>query len=86
MATFASRGAPHKLEVWRDGDRRVKRVTDRAVTSFASHKPGSPEFQLSILDARRRIHTRIDRVDMYRIGWFTDWFDLTHGLRHPKGS
>lgn len=86
VVAFASRGAPHRLEVWRDGDRRVKRVTDRGVTTFAFHKPGSPDFQLSILDARRRIHTRINRTDMYRIGQFTDWFDLTHGLRHPKGA
>ncbi len=83
---FVSRGAPHRLEVWRDGDRRVKRVTDGAVTTFAFHRPGSPDFKLSILDARRRIHTRIDRTDMYRIGQFTDWFDLTHGLRHPKAA
>jgi hypothetical protein len=23
---------------------------------------------------------------MYRIGYFSDWFDLAHGLRHPKGT
>ena len=35
---------------------------------------------------KKRIHTRIDRTNLYRIGNFTDWFDLAHGLRHPMGE
>ena len=41
---------------------------------------------MSILDRKKRIHTRIDRTNLYRIGNFVDWFDLAHGLRHPKGE
>jgi len=38
------------------------------------------------LDLKKHIHTRIDRTNLYRIGNFTDWFDLAHGLKHPKGE
>jgi hypothetical protein len=86
QAVFTSKGTKHQLEVWRDGDRRVKRRTDEAIETYASRKPGDSEFHMSILDMRRRIHTRIGRTNLYRIGNFTDWFDLTHGLKHPMGE
>lgn len=86
QATFTSKGAKHQMEVWRDGDQRVKRRTDDALETYAFHKSGSAEFQMSILDLKKKIHTRIDRTNLYRIGNFTDWFDLAHGLKHPKGQ
>ena len=86
QATFVSRGAEHRLEVWRDGGRRLRRRTDEAIETYAFREPGDPEFRMSVLDVKRRIHTRIDRTNLYRIGSFTDWFDLAHGLRHPKGE
>jgi hypothetical protein len=86
LAAFTSNGAEHHLEVWRDGEQRVKRRTDDAIETYAFRSPGDPEFHLSILDLKKRIHTRIDRTNLYRIGNFTDWFDLTHGLKHPMGE
>ncbi|HTN51069.1 MAG TPA: hypothetical protein VML50_01595 [Anaeromyxobacter sp.] len=80
------RGEEHRLEVWREGDRQVRRRTDEALETYAFRAPADPEFHLSILDRKRRIHTRIDRTNLYRIGSFTDWFDLAHGLRHPLGA
>lgn len=85
-AAYAAGGGAHTLEVWRDGDRRVKRVTDGRVTTLAAHDPGSAEFGLTIVDPGKRTITTIDRTNLYRLGNFTDWFDLTHGLRHPKGG
>ncbi len=84
-AVYQSKGAEHRVEVWRDGELRVKRRTDDDVETFAFREPGSAEFQISILDLRKRIHTRIDRTNLYRLGNFTDWFDLTHALRYPRG-
>lgn len=84
-AAFTSGGADHRLSVWRDGDRRVKRVTDEALETYAVRKPGEAAFHMDVLDRRKHIHTRIDRTNLYRVGAFIDWFDLTHGLRHPKG-
>lgn len=83
---FRSAGTVHRMEVWRDGDRRVRRDTDQAITTFAFHTPGDAGYRLSILDRTKHIHTRVDRTNLYRIGAFTDWFDLTHGLRHPRGA
>lgn len=85
-AVFKAHGTDHQLEVWRDGERRVKRMTDAALISFAVHKPGDVDFDLQMLDLHKRISTHIDRTTMYRLGNFTDWFDLTHALRHPKGA
>jgi len=85
-AVFASKGLEHQLEVWRDGDRRLRRRTDDAIETYAFRKTGDPEFQMSILDLKKQIHTRIDRTNLYRIGSFTDWFDLAHGLRYPRGE
>jgi len=84
-ATFRSGGGAHRLEVWRDGDRRIKRVTDGAVETYVMHRPGDDNFQMQALDLRKRINTHIDRTTMYRMGNFTDWFDLGHGVRMPKG-
>lgn len=86
QATYRAGGTEHHVEVWRDGERRIRRRTDDKAESFAIHPPGSPDYRLSVLDLGRRIRTDIDRDNLYRIGQFTDWFDLGHGLRHPKGD
>lgn len=82
---YRSGGAVHHMELWRDGDRRIARVTDGMVRSYASHKPGDPDYRLTMLDARRHIRTDVERTNLYRIGSFVDWYDLAHGLRHPAG-
>jgi hypothetical protein len=83
---FFAAGIEHHLEVWREGDRRLRRRTDESVEIHATRAPGAADFDLSVLDLKKRIHTRIERTNLYRIGNFTDWFDLAHGLRHPKGA
>ena len=77
--------ARRHLEVWRAGHDRVKRVTDGVVEVQAVRR-GADDFQTMVLDRRRRTLTKVNRVNLYRIGAFTDWFDLTHGLRHPRGA
>jgi len=86
QATYLTGGLEHHVEVWRDSDRRIRRRTDDKAESFAIRTPGSPDYRLSVLDLGRKIRTDIDRANLYRIGQFTDWFDLGHGLRHPKGD
>lgn len=85
-ASYVAHGATHQVEVWRDGERRIKRRTDDAAETYALRKAGGPDFHLSVLDLKRKIRTDIDRDNLYRIGNFTDWFDLGHGLRHPVGE
>jgi hypothetical protein len=86
QAGYHAGGAPHRVEVWRDGDLRVRRRTDDRIEVHASREAGSAEFEMSILDLERRIHTTVSRSNLYRIGSFTDWLDLAHGLRHPRGA
>ena len=86
QAAFVSRGGSHRMEVWRDGQRHLKRSTDDAIETYVVRKPGSAEYQMVILDKPHKIVTRIDRSNLYRVGNFTDWFDLAHGLKHPKGD
>lgn len=85
-ADYVADGKPHHLQVWRDGQSRLKRITDDAVETYVFRKPGEAEFQMSIIDRRKHIHTLVSRTNLYRIGNFSDWFDLAHGLRHPKGT
>lgn len=85
QATFTSNGASHQLEIWREGELRLKRITDDTIESHVVHKPGDPEFQITVLDLKQRILTRINRSNLYRIGNFTDWFDLAHGIKYPRG-
>ncbi|MEA1084424.1 hypothetical protein SFC76_09135 [Sphingomonas sp. CD22] len=76
----------HRVEIWRDGAVRLKRVTDGVVTTLIHHDPRAADFTMQVIDPRKHTSTRVDRASLYRIGNFTDWFDLAHGLRHPKGS
>lgn len=85
-ATYTAHGATHRLEVWRDGDRRLVRRTDDAIETHVARPGDGAAYQMVVLDLRRKIETRVTRDDLYRIGNFTDWFDLAHGLRHPKAG
>jgi hypothetical protein len=85
-STFRSDGTEHTLEVWRLNDEHLKRVTDGAVEVHVERKSGDPEFRMTVLDHKKRLMTQIDRSNLYRIGNFTDWFDLAHGIKHPKGQ
>jgi hypothetical protein len=75
----------HQLEVWRQGQTKLRRVTDGILETYAFRsRANDPEFRMTVLDRQRRISTRIDRTNLYRVGNFTDWFDLAHGLKYPK--
>ena len=79
-------GRQQKLEAWRDGDSRVKRRTNDAIETYAIRKGTDAEYSMTVLDLQRKLLTRIDRTNLFRIGNFTEWFDLAHGLRHPRGE
>ena len=84
---YQGAGGVHRLEVWRDGTRRLRRDTDGgALTTFVLARPADGGYRLILLDARRKLRTDVDRDNLYRQGNFTDWFDLAHGLRFPKAN
>lgn len=85
--SYVGRDGPHTLEVWRDGQSRLRRRTDDAVDSYVVRDVKDPnEYQMIVVDYRKRITTRIDRNNLIRLGHFSGWFDLAHGLRHPVGA
>ena len=86
QASFFRDGKQHHMEVWRDGNTRLKRRTDDAVETYVTHASKGPDFELTVLDLKRKILTRIGRDNLYRIGNFTEWFDLAHGLKFPVGD
>jgi len=85
-ATYRSAGAPHEVEVWRDGGRRIKRITDRIVETLVTRADSGPEYRMTVLDRRRKISTTIDRSSLNRVGNFTEWFGLAHALTPPAGE
>ncbi|WP_174296940.1 hypothetical protein [Sphingomonas bacterium] len=85
VVLFAAGGSPHRMELWRDHERRILRTTDARITTLATHTRDAG-YDLVVLDRNRRTSTRISRDNLYRMGSFTDWFDLGHGLRHPHGN
>lgn len=85
-ASYVVAGQPHRLELWRRGATNLRRSTDGRIDSYIVRSPGDAEYRMTVLDRQRNLATRIDRSNLYRIGSFTDWFDLAHGLRHPATS
>lgn len=86
-ATFEGGDGAHTLQVWRDGQTRLRRKTDDAVDMYVTRSAADPlEYQMSVVDYRKRITTRIDRNNLVHLGDFSGWFDLAHGLRQPSGA
>ena len=86
QGVYTNQSGEHRLEVWRKGQQQLKRRSDDSIETYVVHGSGEAEYQMWVLDLNKKINTRIDRTNLYRIGNFTDWFDLAHGLRHPKGE
>lgn len=85
-ATYITRSGEHHLELWRDGDRRVRRHTDESADSYVTHIGTDEDWQMVILDHRRKLSSTIDRQSLLKLGTVTDWFDLAHGLNRPFGT
>jgi hypothetical protein len=84
---FAAGGSMHTMQIWRDGDKRLRRRTDDVLDTYVIRETADPtEYRMIVVDYVRRITTRIDRNNLVRLGHFSDWFDLAHGLRHPVGQ
>jgi len=86
-ASFEGPDGSHTLQVWRDRQTRLRRKTDDAVDTYVVRSNAdSFDYQMTVVDYRKRITTRINRNNLIHLGHFSDWFDLAHGLRHPVGA
>ena len=86
QARYRNAGGAHRLEVWREGDSRLKRRTDERIETIVSRQAGQDEWQMVVLDLLHKRRTDIDRTNLLRIGHFTDWFSQAHALTRPSGS
>lgn len=84
-AEYQSNGKPHTLKVWRDRNLRLRRETDGHITTFVVNKPDD-DWTMTVLDSQKKIETVVDRSNLYRVGNFTTWFGLAHGLNPPLGK
>jgi hypothetical protein len=83
---YTVNGQTHESETWRDRDSRILRRTDGRIETHVDRNGRDIEWHMVVLDLPRRIRTDIDRTNLLRIGQFTDWFSLSHGLSRPAGA
>jgi len=84
LASYVTKTGDHQLEVWRQADQ-LRRKTDTSSDAFVTKKPGPEDWSMVILDHQKKIASQIDRMSLLKIGSFTDWYDLGHGLTRPFG-
>lgn len=83
----AADGRKHNLQVWRDGELHLRRKTDQAIDTYVIRdKANLNAYQMIVVDYNKRVTTKINRDNLIHLGEFNDWFDMSHGLRHPKGE
>lgn len=71
----------HELEVWRQGENRLRRRTDSGLDLYAN--ASEDDIDLVTLDHARRRRTDISRSSLYQLGHFIDWFGLAHSINKP---
>lgn len=74
-------GKAHRLEVWRDGDRRVRRLTDDRVEMFAERRANG--VALVVHDRGSQRTYTADAQEMLGMGRTIHWTDVAYGLRLP---
>jgi hypothetical protein len=77
-------GIEHRQEVWREGARRLRRVTDGRL-DLKVEQDTDGEYQYRLGDRARHIMILADRTSLYRVGIFSDWEGLAYGLSEPRG-
>ncbi len=76
-------GKGHRLQVWREADRRLRRKTDERLDLHVERNDEG-EYGYRLVDHARGIVIRTDRTMLYRIGIFSDWRGLAHVLDRPR--
>ncbi|WP_018263367.1 hypothetical protein [Methylobacterium sp. WSM2598] len=79
-------GNAHALEVWREGRRRLRRVTDGRLAVVVEERGGGGDYEFRMADRQRGVIIKADRTSLYRIGRFVDWRGLAHVIDVPKGG
>ncbi|WP_018609279.1 hypothetical protein [Uliginosibacterium gangwonense] len=81
-ASYQDSRGKHELEVWRDGQARLRRRTDAKLDLYATAQRDG-DLSISVLDHTRQVRTDVSRSSLYQLGRFSDWFGLAHGVNKP---
>jgi hypothetical protein len=84
VAHYEDSSGPHRLELWRAADGRLRRDTDNALTLLVTHAPsGEPRYR--VYDHDRRLAITVSRSSLHRVGLFSDLQSLAHVVNRPIG-
>lgn len=78
-------GKAHALEVWREGDERLRRDTDGKMSLYVKKRAGG-EYEYEVIDRENKTRVEVSRTNLYRIGVFSDWPSLATNLTKPPGA
>jgi hypothetical protein len=78
-------GVEHHQQVWREGSRRLRRVTDDRLDLIVE-RDADGEYQYRLADRERHIMVLADRTSLYRVGIFSDWEGLAYALSEPRAE
>ncbi|MHB1591828.1 MAG: hypothetical protein ACYCTW_09885 [Sulfuricella sp.] len=81
-ASYQDTRGKHELEVWRDGQKRLRRRTDSALDLYVNLERDG-DLKVAVLDHARRVRTDVSRSSLYQLGQFSDWFTLAHSFGKP---
>lgn len=84
-ASYQDARGSHEVEVWRDGQNRLRRRTDARLDVYVT-RLRDEDLHISVLDHSRRMRTDVSRSSLYQLGQFSDWFGLAHSLNKPHGA
>ncbi|WP_162086029.1 hypothetical protein [Sulfuriferula nivalis] len=80
-----SKGMPHALQMWREGEQQLTRLTDHNVMISILRQTGTEE-NYQLYDLKRHTVTSADRSHLYRIGIYANWNGMAHILTMPQGT
>lgn len=86
VARYVTASGPHELEVWRDAQKRLRRRTDNNSDAYVQKGKGPEDWSMTLYDHQKKIASQLSREALIKLGQFTDWFDLSHGLTRPFGE
>ena len=83
-AHYVDAAGTHTLELWRDGDRRLRRDTDGKLSLWAQRRGG--DFDYHLADRNRKMLVHVAGGNLHRIGVFQGWNELAHIVVRPHGD
>lgn len=86
IARYITSTGSHELEVWREAQKRLRRRTDNNSDAYVQKSKGPEDWSMVLYDHQKKIASQLSREALIKLGQFTDWFDLSHGLTRPFGQ